>query len=223
VGALADYIADVQDLLHDPLAQMWSVAQVTRYINGARDRVAKDTKALRQVLTQAAFPTLQFAAGTDFFNPQTFLAPFLSTGNELVDVMGVTIIINQQRQSLIYKPYSWINARLRGWVGYQSYPGYWSRLSPIQCIIAPTPNISYPCEFDVSITPTKLVNDSTVDQLPAPFRGAVKYYASYLAKINQQSQGESQYFHGLYDQQLVSDSRSYMQRVIQNPYASSLE
>jgi hypothetical protein len=221
VADLSDYIVDVQDLLHDPIAKMWSVAQITRYVNKARHRVAKDTKALRQVLTPTLYPTLILPAGTEFFNPQVFIpAPF---GANLVDVMGMTIIINQQRQSLIYKPYSWINARMRGWVGYQSYPGYWSRLSPIQCVVAPVPNIDYPVEFDVAITPDDLVNVNTPDTLPVPFTGAVKYYAAYLAKINQQSQGEAQYFKGLYDDQLRMDARAYMQRVIQNPYASSLE
>lgn len=220
MGALNTYIGQVQDLLHDPLAQMWSVTQVTAYVNEARNRVAQDSKAIRQVLQNAQFPTLQFNAGDEFITPQTFLPP--PYGSRIVDVLGISITVNQERLVLIQKPYTWINAMLRSWVNYRQWPTFFARLSPISICIAPVPNIAYPCDWDIAINPNPLLDDTTVEELPVPFMEPVQYYASYKAKLNQQSQGESQMFLGMYNQILRTCARSYMQRIVQNPYQASV-
>ena len=218
MGALSDYQFQVQDLLHDPLAQMWPVTSITSYINEARRKVAQDTKALRTVLTNAVFPTLVFSQGTEFISPQAFLpAPF---GSKLVATMGITIIVNQQRQSLIQKAYTWVNANMRSWVNYQQWPTVWAQVSPTQICIAPIPNIDYPCEWDVSLNPDPLLQDTDTETIPAPFTDSVQYYAAYKAKLKQQSQGEAQMFLGMYKQDLFDRARGYQQRIIQNPYQS---
>ncbi len=218
MGAISDYQAQVQDLLHDPLAQFWSLANLTIYINEARNRVAQDTKALRQVLQNANFSTLVFAQGTEFITPQTFLpAPY---GANLIDVLGISITVNQQRLKLIQKPYTWLDAWMRSWVNYQQWPQYWSRVSPIQICIGPIPNIPYTCDWDISINPNKILLDTDVEQIPAPFTEPVQYYAAYKAKLKQQSQGEAKMFFDLYQQNLRMCARAYMQRIVPNPYQS---
>ncbi len=218
MGAISDYQAQVQDLLHDPLAQFWSLANLTVYINEARNRVAQDTKALRQVLANANFSTLVFSQGTEFITPQTFLpAPY---GVNLIDVLGISITVNQQRLKLIQKPYTWLDAWMRSWVNYQQWPQYWARVSPIQICIAPIPNISYTCDWDISVNPSKLILDTDVEQIPAPFTEPVQYYSAYKAKLKQQSQGEAKMFFDLYQQNLRMCARAYMQRIIPNPYQS---
>lgn len=220
MGSLNTYVAATQDLLHDPLAQMWNLSQLKSYINEARSRVAQDTKCLRQVILNSQYPTMVFNQGTEFVNPTVFLPPpFNST---IVDILGISITVNQERLSLVYKPYSWINAFLRSWVNYQQWPQYWTRLSPIQICIAPVPNQPYITDWDVAVNSTPLTNDATVDDIPVPFQEPVKYYAAHLAKLNQQSQGEAAMFKAMYMDVLKQCARAYMQRVIQNPYQATV-
>lgn len=216
MGALTDYQAQVQDLLHDPLGSMWPVATLPAYINEARNRVCKDSKCLRQILTNASFPVLVFNQGTEFVTPQTFLpAPY---GAALVSTLGISITVNQQRLKLIQKPYTWLDAWMRSWVNYQQWPQFFAQVSPIQICIAPIPNIAYTCDWDVAILPNKLVTDADVEQIPPNFAEAVQYYACYKAKLKQQSQGEADMFLKDYLRTLGMDARAYMQRVIPNPY-----
>lgn len=46
---LADYEGDVADLLHDPNNQLWTTAQLDRYINEARRQLVIDTGCLRSL------------------------------------------------------------------------------------------------------------------------------------------------------------------------------
>jgi hypothetical protein len=220
VGALNSYIAATQDLLHDPLAAQWQLPQIKSYVNEARNRVAQDTKALRQVIANSNYPTMKFTQGMEFINPATFLPP--PFGGNIVDILGISITVNQERASLVYKPYSWITAQLRSWVGYQQWPQYWTRLSPIQICIAPVPNQTYITDWDVAVNPTPLVTDATTDDMPNMFVSPVKFWAAKLAKINQQSQGEALFFESEYTKELQRCARAYMQRIIQNPYQSPM-
>lgn len=47
MATLNSYITEVQRLLHDANAVFWSTAELTNYINEARERVARDTGCLR--------------------------------------------------------------------------------------------------------------------------------------------------------------------------------
>jgi len=49
VATLNSYITEVQRLLHDANANFYSTAQLTDYINSARERVVRDTGALREI------------------------------------------------------------------------------------------------------------------------------------------------------------------------------
>jgi len=57
VATLNSYITEVQRLLHDANANFYSTAQLTDYINSARERVVRDTGALREIqVTQVPSP-----------------------------------------------------------------------------------------------------------------------------------------------------------------------
>jgi hypothetical protein len=47
MATLSSYITEVQRLLHDANAVFWSTAELTDYINSARERVVRDTGCLR--------------------------------------------------------------------------------------------------------------------------------------------------------------------------------
>lgn len=195
---LDEYLSQVTDLLHDPNNQTWSATQLTNYINEARNRVAQDTKCLRQVLTPTAYPTLQFVQGTEFINPQTFLPA--AFGPYLADTINITVIINNFRRKLIPKSYTELDADFRAWVGYQQWPLVWAKVSPWQYCIAPVPSQTYTCEWDLAVIPNALVDDTTAEQLPVPFQEPVQYYACYKAKMYQQSMAEAEMFKATYKQ-----------------------
>jgi hypothetical protein len=222
VGALSNYIAQAQDLLHDPVNQMWTQTQLKGYVNEARNRVAQDTKCLRQYVASSTYPTVMvFQPGIEFINPQAFLPQPL--GQNIIDIMGISILVNQERLSLVYKPFTWINAMMRSWTTYQQWPQFWTRLSPVQICIAPIPNHPYPTAWDVAVTPSPLINDAMTDDIPVPFQEPVQYWAAKKAKINQQSQGEAAFFDAQYRQSLISCARGYMGRVIQDPYQAAMQ
>jgi hypothetical protein len=215
VGALSTYQGQVQDLIRDPNAQVWPLANLTNYINEARNKIAQDTKCLRQLLTADQYPSLQVVLNQEIIVPQTTLpAPFNTT---LIDTLNITALINNQRVALIYKPFTWLNAFARGWKGYTSYPKYWTRVSPIQYVIAPVANATYPLEWDGAFQPPALIDDTTVETLVPPFQEPVQYYAAYKAKIRQQSYQEAQGFLAQYKQSRNDNVVAYWGRIV-NPY-----
>lgn len=218
MGALSTYLQQVQqNLLHDPNGLLWSVNEVTGYINEARSRVCQDTKCLRTVLATSTYPTMLFQQGVEFYTPQTFLpAPF---GANLVDIVGMSVVVNNERLKLQYLPYTQFDAFVRGWVNFQDWPAAFTRIGATQICIGPVPNQTYPCEWDVSVSPVPLALDTDPEPIPVPFLEPVQYYAAYKAKLKPQAQGEAQFFYDLYIKILTRCSVAWMSRVIKNPYA----
>jgi hypothetical protein len=218
VGALSTYLQQVQqNLLHDPNGLLWSAGEVTGYINEARNRVCEDSKCLRQVLQSTVYPSMVLSQGVEFYTPQTFLpAPF---GANLVDVMGISVVVNNERLKLQYLPYTTLDAFARGWVNFQDWPVAFSRIGATQICVAPVPNQSYPCDWDVAVIPAPLTVDTDPEPIPVPFTEPVQYYAAYKAKLKPQAQGEAKYFYDLYQQILKRCALAWMSRVVRNPYA----
>ena len=214
---LNTYIAQVQDLLHDPLAQLWPVSSITSYINEARNRVAQDTKCLRQVITSTQYSTLTLNQAQELYPLQTYLpAPF---NTSLIDVMGITVIVNNERYAMQYMPYTELSCKFRGWVNFQDWPTHFSRVGGNSYIyIAVLPNQTYQSEWDIAIQPQPLSLDTDPEPISAPFQEPVQYYAAYKAKLKIQAQGEAKYFLDLYDEIRRRCTRAWMYRVIRNPY-----
>jgi len=216
--ALTAYLQQVQqNLLHDPNGLLWSVTEVTGYINEARNRVCQDSKCLRQVLLSSVYPAMQFTQGVEFYTPQTFLpSPF---GANLVDVMGISVIVNNERLKLQYLPYTQFDAFVRGWVNFQDWPVAFTRIGATQICVGPVPNQNYPCDWDVSVIPQPLALATDPEPIPVPFQEPVQYYAAYKAKLKPQAQGEAKYFYDLYLEILKRCAVAWASRIIKNPYS----
>lgn len=219
MGALSNYLQQVQqNLLHDPNGLLWSTSEVTGYINEARNRVCQDSKALRQIVLSSANPTMVFTQGVEFYTPQTFLpSPF---GANLVDVMGISVVVNNERLKLQYLPYTQLDAFARGWVNFQDWPVAFSRIGASQICIAPVPNQNYPCDWDIAVIPNPLVLDTDPEPIAVPFTEPVQYYAAYKAKLKPQAQGEAKYFLDLYQEILKRCTLAWATRIIKNPYSA---
>lgn len=212
---LADYQAQVQDLLHDPSAQVWELTQLTDYINEARERVCVDTWCLRTIIGTDD-SSITFTQGTEFINPQTFLPS--QYGPVLIGCLGITIVINNRRRALRYAPYTWLSANYRIYSNVQRWPEYWSVVSPTQYVIEPVCNATYPAEFDIAVTPTSLSGQQgETDQVPVPFQTAVQYFAAYKAKVNQQQLQEAQLYLGLYGTEIRRLRSAFGPRIQPHP------
>lgn len=207
---LTFYQTQVSRLLHDPNFQYFSQTVLTDYINEARNRIAQDTKALRQLVTGIPLVPQQ-----EIYTPQTFLTP---VAGQVVDVMGITIYWGTQRIMLGCASFSEISARYRCWSTFYSRPVCYAKVGANQVYIEPPPDQAYPSDWDVAVIPNVLTSDSTPEQLPVPFQESVQYYAAYKAKYQEQALGEAKMFLADYVRNLAWCARSFNQRVIPNPY-----
>jgi hypothetical protein len=209
---LTSYQTQVQRLLHDTSANFWPLPELTDYINEARNRVAQDTKCLRQLVTGLAL-----TAGVEAYNPQSFIpAP---TGPLVIDVMGITVYWGNTRRKLGYLAFTEFDPQYRYWNQLQSIPEAYTRMSPTIVFVGPAPDQAYTSDWEVAVNPTPLIDNTTVDQLPVPFQEPVQYYACYKAKYKEQSMGESQMFLRDYGRNLALCCRAWMTRLVPNPYS----
>lgn len=190
---LTAFLQELNELLHDPDNNYWTVAQKTFYLNKALQRRDLDTGQNRTLIT---FVT---TIGTDTYT-------FTQIGNTNVyDLVSINLLFQNLRLVLGCFSFSELNARLRTYnPPLQWAPVGYARYGPNQFVIAPAPAIAYSLELDCSqITPANwLVNPGDADLLPAPYNQPVAYYAASLAKLNERRYDEAQEFVDLYRQKI---------------------
>jgi len=213
---LSTYITQVQRLLHDPNAQYWSTAELTDYINEARNRLCKDTRCLRQLATNITLPY-----GQEQYPLASIQAslPAALAGYTIVDVMGITIYWGNTRIKLAYLPWTRFDAQFRYWQTMQSRPVCYSRQGIVNVYVGPIPDTNYNSDWDVSLVPPALTSNNTPEPITEPWVGAVKYYAAYLAKFREQAMGEANLFKQMYEQHVAMETKAWQVRVIPDPYA----
>jgi hypothetical protein len=210
--ALNAYITQVQQLLHDPNAQYWSTAQLTNYINLARNRVAQDTKCLRQVM---AGYTL--TAGQE----QYLIANLpVNYASRVIDIMNIDLYWGNVRRGLMYKPWTQFSAQYRSWQNVQQQPECYTRMGALSVYFGPNPDQAYVTDWIIAINPNPLVTDVTVEEIPVPFTDCIQFFAAYMAKFQEQAMGEANIYLEQYNQWLRRVQRSFMTRVIADPYNS---
>jgi hypothetical protein len=206
---LSDYITQVRRLLKDAESNFFSNEELTDYINEARNRVAQDTVCLR---------TLQ--AGSLVANQETYSFSSFPLGSRTIDVLNVNFINGNQRIDLKWLPWTKFNASgyggsgLRQFENFVGLPAIVSKYNQNTVYVSPIPDQTYVAEWDTVVLPVPLVNDSTVEEILAPYTEPVKYYAAYLAKYNQQSFGEADLFQTQYANSVRQVIRSTAMRRI---------
>jgi hypothetical protein len=207
---LTTYQTQVQRLLHDTSTNFWPLGELTDYINEARNRVAQDTKCLRQLVT-----SVNLTVGVEAYNPQVFLPV---VGPLVIDVMAITVYWGNTRRKLFYKAFTEFDMQYRYWNLLQTIPEAYSRMSPTIVYIGPIPDQAYVSDWEVAVNPTPLIDNTTLDQVPIPFQEPVQYYAAYKAKWKEQSIGEAQVFLQQYQRNLMQCARSWMTRIVPSAY-----
>jgi hypothetical protein len=190
---------------------MWSDAELTDYINEARNRIAQDTKCLRQQLTGVLIST-----GVEAYNVQT-IDPVI--GPLIVDVMNINVYWGQRRYPLFYYAWSEFTSKLRAYQNFQQRPIAYTRVGATQIYFGPVPDQNYTSDWDVALNATPLTNNGQAENIPAPFIEPIKFWAAYLAKFQEQAMGEAAIFDKEYMKALMRAARSFQTRIIPNVYA----
>lgn len=215
--ALSTYITQVQRLLHDLNAQYWSTAELTDYINEARNRLVKDSRCLRQVVPSL----ITLNTNVEQYTLATLNAalPVSLAGYTIVDVMGVTIYWGNTRIKLAQLPWTRFDAQFRYWQTMQSRPVAFTRIGNTSIYVGPVPDQQYVSDWDVNLIPPPLTSDATPEPITEPWTGAIKYYAAYLAKFREQAFQEAEAFKQMYKTQVLIETQAWSYRVIPDPYA----
>lgn len=170
---LTDYRIETNDLLRDSGNLFFSVAQINRYINKARQEVAKRTGCIRILIPgQAPFgnssiagtaiaggaqagvesvSTFQTISGVEKY-PFSFANPYVRKWNAgvkgIIDVIDVAVSWGGIRPALSFLPWDDLQAYARSYnVGVTSYPFFWSTNGDgerAQVWLFPVPNMGVP-------------------------------------------------------------------------------
>ena len=195
MGALDIYNARTRRLLTDGAKNYYPDLDLNDYINRARNRVAGDTKCLRQLITSVTLPMNQ-----ELYNiSQTIdggTPPRL--GTYVVEVIGVTIYWGEMRVKCYNRPFTEQDAKLRIFQNYSTRPGSVAMMGLNTCYLNPVPDQDYESDWDVVLLPLPLVTSSDLEVLPTVVQELVPFYAAHLAKYGEQSLSESNIFYQKY-------------------------
>lgn len=118
--------------------------------------------------------------------PYSYANPIIQQQNDgmsgIMDVMSVSVSWGGMRPSLAWMPWEELQAYCRAWnVNNQSYPSVFSVNGSGEngsVWLYPVPGQVLEMEWLVSCAPAPIWTDSDVEAIPAPFRGAIKFYAA---------------------------------------------
>lgn len=209
--ALNAYITQCQRFLHDTNGNFWPQAELTDYINEARNRVCADTWCLRQIVTG-----LSTTAGVELY--QTTTIP-VAVGYTVVNLVQPTLYWGLERIPLDYYSFREFNVRFRRWQAYQQRPVAFTRVGANYFYLGPIPDQAYPIDFDVSVIPPALTSDATPEPMPEPFTHLIKYWACYLAKFKEQSYKEADMFKQEYLAERKNVQAIWMNAMVRSAYA----
>lgn len=133
----------------------------------------------------------------------------LPNASEVFDVIGINLIYGATRVVMGQFSFTELNTTVRQYVpSLQWAPVRWARYGPSQIVFGPAPSIAYVTEWDCSTIGPALVNLTDSDLMPVPYTKCIKYYAAYLAKLNERQYEEAAGFKQLYAENLMAASNS---------------
>lgn len=186
--ALAAYLTATQNLLQNPQAPvgLYDPVNLTLYINQARLWLAGDSQAIKAVGTYA------LTIGSQ--------GPYPFSSITLPGAVGIQGVLNVRQQwYAVGSGQLWF--RGRSWVWFTQYfmnsaapvkgpPKAWAQYGEGEngtLYVGPAPDLAYAIKADCVCVPILLVDDTTVEAIPAPWTIAVPYYAAYLALLSAQT------------------------------------
>ncbi len=201
---LNSYIQNTQNLLQNPGAPqtLYSVPNITTYINIARGQIAGESESVRTIGTLVA-PIGQRVYPFSSINIGTAAA----TGIQgVINVRWMMYNVAQGQKWIKEKSWPWFSyQRLNNPVPPKGFPTEWAQfgqgssgqgsitgvdtgtLASGSLYIDPLPDTVYTLQCDVCCYPQALVSDTDVEALPYFWTDSVPYFAAYLALLSAQT------------------------------------
>ena len=184
---LTQYQLEVNQLLQNPAATnaLYATSDITGWINRARVQLAGDSECCRVYTTapltaangQVAFSAIDLTA-----NPAV---------NAVFNARFIWYQVGSGQAALRPRPWPWFaQYKLNNPVPPTGAPQTWAQYGQGESgsiFIDPIPDTNYTLVVDTVCVPIPLVDDTTVEAIPAPFTEAVCYYAAYLACLSAQA------------------------------------
>lgn len=189
--ALTAYLTATENLLQNPTSplSLYNPATLTVYVNQARTWLAGDSQSIK------VLGTYTLTVGSQ--GPYPFSGITLPGSSSTTGVLGV--LNARQQWYLVGTGQLWF--RSRSWPWFTTYfmnsaapasgpPQAWAQYGEGQngtLYVGPQPDLAYTVNVDCVCVPISLVDDTTVEAIPAPWTIAVPYYAAYLALLSAQT------------------------------------
>lgn len=221
---LSAYVAQVQSLLHDTTGAFYPLTSIQGWVNEGRQRVAFDSECVR-VLPPEGTNQNQTVASQQIY-PFSTVNTLITAANPGVSgiayVRQIAVSWGGMKPALVYKPWTSFNAELLSYATtVQGFPIAWSQYGQGAAgtvYLWPTPSSAQPMDWDCVCYPIALASDATVDAIPAPFDGAVQYYAAYLAYLFAQRGQDAEQMKQRYQARLINSRRVSGPMMTVNPY-----
>ena len=247
--SLQSYQIDTAALLHDSNNLYTGLFQLNRWINEARDRLAKDTGCLRALVPgQAPFgasaqagsavpggavagsqPTnlFQTIGGQEVYSytyANEYIKQLYRGYRAMIDPFNVAVSWGGAiRPVQNWMPWDELQAMARSYnVGVFSYPFVWSDTGTGEngrVWLWPAPANVNEMEWDVFCVPSALYTNDDYDAIPENFRSGVKYYAAHLAKMASNQFQAADYYRDKYQESIGVSQGSSARARVPNYYA----
>ena len=195
--ALTAYITETQRLLQNPGAPttLYSVADITVYINTARGQLAAEGECVR------ALASLTTVASQQIY-PFTSITGLPSGVGGVFSVRQMSAPAALGFTPMYGRPWAWMQQYYIGQpVPKTGLPVTWAQLATGvtgNFAVYPVPDAAYTLALDVVGRPISLVDDTTPEAIPALFTDAIPYVAAYRALLSSQRTNDADGMFKLY-------------------------
>lgn len=198
---LTAYQQQTQRLLNDEANQFFNLADLTVYINNARNDIARQTECLIAIADLSTTSGTQSYAVSALTAPTGLLAP--------INVRSLRSIVSSVSSVLEGRAWQWfVNYYLNGSNSTSTgTPTVWAQQSQGATgtfYLWPTPNATITVAVEASWYPIQLTSDSTTEAIPSPWTDAVPYFAAYQGFLQAQRMQDAGQMLSLYNQFIKS-------------------
>lgn len=187
---LTTYQTRVAQLLQYPAAPsaLYATADITNWINQARQQLAGEAECIRYIGTLGITAAAQaYGFGSIIFSGETTAGV-----GGVINVRNIWLNGASTARTLLGpRPFEWFSAySLNTSTPTAGPPTQWAQLGQGAAgtfYLDYLPDQNYTLSFDCVWYPIPLVDDTTVEAIPAEWTDAVAYFAAYLALLSAQA------------------------------------
>jgi hypothetical protein len=142
--------------------------------------------------------------------------------DSILFVRGVSILYANYRYSLPCYAWSVYESAIRQYpLTFQYVPMFFSQFgqgAAGSLFFYPLPSQTYQMEWDCCVLPSDLIDDQSVEALPAPWTDAIPYFGAAMAFEEMQNLNAARYFHEQFDRRVLGYSNYARVGRAVNPY-----